>query len=727
MSVLPESDAALPAGDAGIVKEAYDRFKACVEWQGTEDERSREDIKFANADSRNTWQWPDKIYQSRTGDGNDLPCHTINITRVHNDLIINDICKQDFGIKIRPVGGKASYKSAQMMMALIRRIQDQSTFSAQRRKIAEQQVDGGIGHMMIETRYVSERSQNQDIYLKASRDPTAVYEDPYSQEPDGSDKNFKFEFNRLPRKEFLRKYPNYKDQVNSTPMGTEFDLWITDKEVTLVKYWRKKEKADTLISYTDPDTGDIVDKLASEVKDEAGNELYKMLKAQIEDGTLDGRIRKTTNNTVEWFLIAGNKIVEKGDWAGKYVPGARCVGREVVIDNTLDRKGHTRMLINPQQMLNYNASSATQHGGLQTKTPWLASIRAIQGQDQWKDANVNNYWVLTYNDLDEDAPEGGQKVDAPSRIEPPQPSPAFQQGMQDAERHINMISGQWEASQGQNNPQGPESGTALNSRKMSSETSVYHFYEHQSDMLRLLGKQLLDLMPKIYDTERALQVIGERGEKFWVKIDPNQTDVLTELEHEKDDEEAVKFAFNPHLGEYECVSDPGPDYATQRQEAERTLAVVLTQSKELMAVFGDLYFKNSDWPGAEEIFERMQKEIKATKPYLFGDGPDPSMMALTQQVQKLTALNTELVQKMTISEIKHKGYEEKRDIDASRADTERMKATIEAMTKIMLTPAQREQLDHEIVKMGHQHVYNLIEQTNQAALEPEPEPTDNAA
>lgn len=708
-------------GDQQIVKEANERFKACKEWQGTEDERSRDDIKFANADSRNMFQWPGNVQNSRgVGSDDELPCLTINITRTHNDLIINEICKQDFGIKVVPVAGKASYKSAKMMEALIRRIQDQSTFSVQRRKVAEHQVDGGIGHMMLETRYISERSDNQDIYLRAARDNTAVYEDPWIKEPDGSDKNFKFEFERMPRKEFKRKYPKYADKVGSTPVDSAFSDWLNAKEIVLVKYWRKKEEPDTLIVYID-EKGDKVSKLASEIKEEAGTELFKLLKEQIKNGEIDGRIRETTNNSVEWFLIAGDKIVERGDWAGKYVPGARCVGRELVVDNTLDRKGHTRPLIDAQRTLNFSLSSDVQYSFSQTKAQWMASSRAIEGQEQWKSANVDNFAVMIYNDVDEEASEQLQKVDAPQKIPPAGPNPAYQAQASAAERHIMMISGQYQAQMGENDQQSANSGKAINARKQQSDTATYHFFEHQSDMLRLLGKQLLDLIPKIYDTDRALQVIGEKGEKFWIKIDPHQDDVVREVQEQINDEEAIKLAFNPHLGEYECVSDPGPDYATQRQVAWDALSMILQQAKELTAVCGDLLFKYGDFPGADEIMERIQKEIKATKPYLFDEGADPSVQALNQQIQKLTGLNTELVQKLSIMEIKHKGYEEKRDIDAANADTNRLKVVVEALTKMVLTPAQRAQLDHEVLQASHQHVYNLVEQANQAALTPEPE------
>ena len=165
-------------GDDAVVVEAIERWRATEDWEGVSSERSREDTKFANGDARNAWQWPTKIYQERTADGNEMPCLTINTTRVHNDIIINQISKNGFGAKVRPTGGKASYASAQIMQTLIDRIQYISKGSAQRRKVCEQQVDGGVGYMLIETAFVSERSHDQDIYLRAARDPTQCEIDP---------------------------------------------------------------------------------------------------------------------------------------------------------------------------------------------------------------------------------------------------------------------------------------------------------------------------------------------------------------------------------------------------------------------------------------------------------------------------------------------------------------------------------------------------------------------
>ena len=715
MVALAAQDDGEPAvTDDEVVKEALDRFKACMDWESPSDQRSREDIKFSNGDARNTWQWPTKIYQERTaGSSSELPCLTINNTRVHNDLIINQMSKNDFGIKIRPTGGKASYKSASVMQSIIRHIQDTSKFTSVRRRISEHQVDGGIGYCLIETEYESYRSHDQVIRLRTPRDPTGVKLDPWILEPDGSDANFGFIFERMPRVEFNRKYPKFKNKVGTQPIQSAFADWISDKEIMLAKYFRKEQRDDTLVSYKD-EAGNQIDKLASEIKDESGDEIYKQLIEDIENGDIDGRTRKTSDDKVQWFLIAGDTIIEKGDWPGRYIPICRCVGREIIIDGTLDRKGHTRPLIDAQRMLNYNASMSVQMVGWQPLSPWIAAARAVEGQEGFKSANINALAVLIYNDIDDAAPVGMQKIDAPTRLPMPQPSAAHEAGQVTAERQMMTISGQFQAQKGMD--QREASGKAIGQRQQQSDVATAHFPEHQNDMLRFIGVQLLDLIPKILDTERTLHILDDDGERRWIMIDPNQQEIIRELKDEREDREAIRLAFNPKIGEYECISDPGPDYATQREQGWDAMAIMLQQNAALAGVIGDLLFKYGDFPGADKIAERLEREIKATKAYLFDQGPDPTTAALTQQVQKLSALNQELVQKLAEQQLRLRGKEELRDIEAAKADTDRLKVQLDALTKMLLSPAQRAQMEHDLTKGLHQHIYNTIEQANEAAL-----------
>jgi Phage P22-like portal protein len=724
---VKRSDDGPASEDGDIIIEALERFKAVEEWQGVEDERSRSDTKFANGDARNTWQWDRSAYNRRTGGDDSIPCLTINNTRVHNDMVINDMTKSSFEPKVRPVGGRASYKSAKMMETLVRRTLNISNFSAHRRKVAEQQVDGGIGYMLIETDWVSPKSMDQDIFLRAARDPTGVYLDRWIKEPDGSDARFGFVFDKMARQEFNRRYPKWKDRVGQNPLGTDLvDTWLSDKEIVVAKYFRKKEIEDRLVSYDDED-GNTVNKFRSDLVKESGPEIYKALIDDIKEGRINGRTRSVTNDEVEWFLIAGDTIIDRDKWAGKYIPICRCVGRELVIENTLDRKGLTRPQIDANRMLNYAASVSVQVGALAPKAQWIGPARAFEGQEQWKDANVKTYAALMYNDIDEEANGAAQVIPPPQRVDPPQVSPASVQTMQAAERWGMMVTGQFQAQMGENDTQSAASGKAIGQRKAQGDTATYHFPDNMMGMYRFIGVQLLDLYPKIYDTKRALHVIGEDGEKSWLQIDPTQEGAVEELKDLKDDEEAAELSFNPNIGEYEVVSDPGPSYATQRQEAWDAISMILQQNSELAATCADLLFKYGDFPGAEDLAERLQKEIRANKPYLFDDGaPTPQVAHLTQLNQKLQGLAVELQQKLAAKELALKGKDEKRDVDASRAESDRIRALTDAIAKIHLTPAQKAQFEHEMMMASHTAGLGMIDKANQADIDFQAQGADHA-
>ena len=111
----------------------------------------------------------------------------------------------------------------------------------------------------------------------------------------------------------------WKNKVGTQPGNGSFAMWISDKEIMLAKYYRKKGTEDTLVSWKD-DTGQVFNKLKSEIRKESGSAICDKLIDDIKTSAIDGRTRVVTNNQVEWFLIAGDTIIDRGDWAGKYIP-----------------------------------------------------------------------------------------------------------------------------------------------------------------------------------------------------------------------------------------------------------------------------------------------------------------------------------------------------------------------------------------------------------------------
>src|ERR1700743_2273054 len=109
------------SGEDKIVAEAKERFERCEEAESEFRQRFVADMRFANGDSDNNWQWPDTIRNSREGD--DRPCLTINKTRQHNLQIINDAKQNKPSVKTLPVDGEADIEIAKILDGIVRHIE----------------------------------------------------------------------------------------------------------------------------------------------------------------------------------------------------------------------------------------------------------------------------------------------------------------------------------------------------------------------------------------------------------------------------------------------------------------------------------------------------------------------------------------------------------------------------------------------------------------------------
>jgi hypothetical protein len=91
--------------------------------------------------------------------------------------------------------------------------------------------------------------------------------------------------------------------------------------------------------------------------------------------------------------------------------------------------------------------------------------------------------------------------------------------------------------------------------------------------------------------------------------------------------------YNPGVGKYDVVATTGPGYATKRQEALEAMGQLLQGNPQLWQVAGDLFVKNMDWPGAQEMAKRFAKTID---PKLMQDGDKPpELQAAEQQIQAM--------------------------------------------------------------------------------------------
>src|ERR1700743_2554383 len=133
--------------DDDIIREAKEDFRRCEDWESLFQTRFVEDVKFANADSDNGWQWNGNIKTAR--DDAQKPSLTINKTRQHCLQIINDAKQNKPGVNIRPVSDEASYDAAQVFEGIVRHIEYQSNAESAYDRATTFQVWGGIGYWRV--------------------------------------------------------------------------------------------------------------------------------------------------------------------------------------------------------------------------------------------------------------------------------------------------------------------------------------------------------------------------------------------------------------------------------------------------------------------------------------------------------------------------------------------------------------------------------------------------
>jgi hypothetical protein len=192
---------------------------------------------------------------------------------------------------------------------------------------------------------------------------------------------------------------------------------------------------------------------------------------------------------------------------------------------------------------------------------------------------------------------------------------------------------------------------------------------------------LVDLIPKIYDTQRVARIIGVDGDVGMARINPAQPEAVRKIVNE----EGIEIAkiYNPNVGTYDVQVSSGPSYMTRKQEAMDTMGQILQTNPALWSVAGDLFVKNMDWPGAETMAKRFAKMLDPKVLQDTDESPEAQVMRqqmeqMAQQMEQTTAQIQALMQSYEMQKLAID--EQNSQIKAYEAETKRISATSAAMT-----------------------------------------------
>lgn len=656
------------------MRETYDE-----DYDADEDNREEalDDKRFVAGD-----QWDPEVLKHREG----LPCLTINTVPQFTAQLVGDWLQERPSVKVVPAED-GDEEIASIRGDLIRAIELQSKANRTYANGFESAVQCGDGAWQVCVEYARDDVFDQVISVKPIDDCLAVVWDKLSVDPTGRDARHVFVDDMLTRREFERKWPEHDPSTLGETTMSELltgGWYSNDEGVRITNYWRMIERDRLLTLFEDgsihamdnPDLEAMIERHGNPVKSRVAKCLYAQL------------------HVVTGFAILAGPY----EYKLNRLPVIRCSGRVVNVGGHRVRFGLTRFMKDSARLKNFWRSISAEQLGYAPKAQWMATESAVEGrEDEIRNAHLSRDPLLVFND----EAVFGQNV---LRMDPPAPQAAILNEAQVNAQDFKDVTGIHDASLGIKSNE--TSGKAIMSRQREGDVASMAYYENANASVVETGDVINQLISQIYDSTRIVRIVGEDQATKFVKInDPHDPD-------------SPDFGY----GHYDIAMTSGPSYTTRRVEAAEAMMGAIQVWPQLMEIAGDLVVKAQNWPGAEELAERIEKTI----PQQFKDNDDQEQPT-PEMVQQLQAQLQEAMAAMQAMAGEYEDLKASKAIEAHRAkidefnaETQRIKvlAEIEGKDNAMIQKTVQDAMDLELKAQIEEFKINA--QKDMAAQRPNP-------
>lgn len=615
-----------------FIKDMRQQYQHDLDYDRINRYEAIDDLRFAAGE-----QWDPVVLLQRKS----LPCLVINTIPQFTAQLVGDWRESRKAIKVVPSNDE-DVDVADIREDLVRNIEMQSRADRCYDQAFESMIQCGDGAFKITVEYAKDDVFDQDICIRPVEDVMATVWDRFSVDPTGRDAQRVFVDDRIPKDEFTRKWPNGAngsnlldvDKIDRVTMAG----WMDEEAYRVTEYWRMIERQKTLALFEngrmyeiddDTDIQDLIQKNGQPTKTRVVWCRYAQM-----------------HYCTGWEILAGPY-----EYRMNRVPIIRMSGRTVNVAGRRVRYGLVRFMKDPSRLKNFWRSIAAEQLGYAPKAQWLATQSAVEGrQEAFRRAHLTRDPLLIVND------EAiiGQNI---QRIEPPQPQAAIFQEVAMNTQDMKDVSGIQDASLGMRSNE--TSGKAIMNRQHEGDVASQTYYDNADAALLEAGDVINQLIPQIYDGTRVIRLIGKdesiKFQRINDPMDPHSVDL--------------------GAGMFDVALTTGTSYTTRRVEAAEAMMDAIQVFPQLMEIAGDLVVKAQDWPGADQLAERLQKAIPpqflSPEEQKENGGPPPIppqvVQQMQQQLQQLQQENTQLKLDKTLDF-------KKLEIESYNAETKRIAA-----------------------------------------------------
>lgn len=577
------------------------------------------------------------------------PNITVNRLPQFCKQIENELRSRDIGITCAATDVEGSEDTANIFTGIIRGIEQRS--NAKKHYVYAAGENGalvpGIGYLKVEVDYAASNGFEQDIRICSVKDPMKVYCDPSAQEADFSDASWWFEFEDYSEAAFKKSFPR-AEHCGSSFMA---EGWSAEGSIRVARFWYKEEETVTQFLMDD---GTIEIERKTESATDESEDVVSTKRTVL-------RERRVVSHKIKYLDFTGAEILNHGEWAGSKFPFVAVTGPSALIDGKRDIRGIIRFAKDSQKMLNFMASSAARRIASANKSPWIVDRKSIDPyKSVWNRANIDAVPFLPYDSYDT---EGKRPLAPPTRADQTGQIQDLLQAAAKFEDDLKATIGIYDAGLGATANE--QSGVAIQTLAQQGQNANSHFSESLVSAVKTLGEILLDLIPRIYDTPRIIQIIGRDRKSKNVRIN--------------EERDGKFFNIRESLGKYGVVINAGPAYATQKQAAIESMIQLMTVNPAIAPFVQDIIAGNMDFEGKDLVRDRLLKVLAMTNPGIIENeemedvppqaqakiaASEAMMLQMNQALQELQLQNAQMTNALQNKSIEHNNEMEKAQYQA---------------------------------------------------------------
>lgn len=543
-------------------------------------------------------QWDERERNRR--DANHRPYISINECKPPIDQVETDIRLNPPGPICHPVGDGADADTADVIAGLIRETEYHSDAKVSYVTAGKHSAISGYGVIEYGTRYVDDRTTDQELYVIENEDPGMWYFDPTSRKPNRQDAMMALKGPRVLSKEAYeleystkRKVlsPRYIESFAGNVQGmfgwagdyASMNTWSTGGKgpYWVAEFWRITITTEKSRLYTD-----LVWRKDSEIK---GRPIPAGVAVKTdEDGDDSDYIRDVPKRKVMKYVVDACEVLDETEWIGDHIPALAVLGPETYIDGKLHRGSLVAGMIDPQKALNYTATSMMEIAGKVTRAPWIGTKGQFEdpgddGRNKWETSTTEDHAWLAVEPVTMVDEATGKTTFAPlpqrNMMEAAiqwclQLAGFFKDAIQAASAYSATSLGKRTADQ---------SGEAIKALQAESNKGTYSYPDGVNSAVAVMYQQWLDIFPLLLDAPRAQTIIQANGQHEQALI--NQ--FFDHPAGEKSEDGKTKQKIHDiRIGRYSVRVDAGPSLETRNQAAMGNLNELFKAAPQLLQIPG---------------------------------------------------------------------------------------------------------------------------------------------